>query len=208
MPRADFKSRSQLPQLLNDLGLLGVGVEVGVQRGVFGSHVRGAWNGKLYVGVDPWVPYNTEVTAEQHEQYRRDAIVHLDGTHKNYSLIRLPSLAGAKLFADGSLDWVFLDGDHDYPAVLDDIKAWLPKVKTGGVLAGHDFVPDGWHRNGDPVTGYATAEEAKIAHGHCGPFFVIKAVAEAFGDGAPDARQVFVTDPSEDDGWRSWMVIV
>ncbi len=189
------------------MGLKGEIVEVGVQRGVFGAHLRGAWDGALYHGVDPWVPYNTEVTADQHEQYRRDAIVHLDGTGKRYELIRLGSLQAAPTFADGSLDAVYLDGDHDYPAVLDDIKAWWPKVKEGGVLAGHDFVPDGWHRNGDAVTGYPTAEEAKVQVGHCGPFFVVKSVGEFFGAEGIAPRDVFVTSPDRDDGWCSWLVV-
>ena len=38
-----------------------------------------------------------------------------------------------------SLDLVFIDGDHSYDAVVDDIEAWEPKVRPGGVLGGHDF---------------------------------------------------------------------
>jgi SAM-dependent methyltransferase len=42
-------------------------------------------------------------------------------------------------FADESLDAVFIDGDHSMEAVYDDILAWLPKVKPGGILCGHDI---------------------------------------------------------------------
>eukprot|EP00434_Breviolum_minutum_P042133 symbB.v1.2.037488.t1/scaffold5553.1/size25922/3 len=41
--------------------------------------------------------------------------------------------------ADESLDIVFLDARHDYEAVLDDVMAWKPKVRAGGILSGHDF---------------------------------------------------------------------
>lgn len=51
----------------------------------------------------------------------------------------LPSVEGAKLFEDESLAFVFLDGDHSYEAVHADIRAWLPKLKRGGALAGHDY---------------------------------------------------------------------
>jgi predicted O-methyltransferase YrrM len=55
------------------------------------------------------------------------------------SPLRLPSVEAAKTFADKSLDFVFIDGDHAYESVCADIDAWLPKVKPGGLLAGHDY---------------------------------------------------------------------
>jgi hypothetical protein len=44
-------------------------------------------------------------------------------------------------FADDSLDFVYIDACHRYKKVKQDILAWLPKVKNGGVLAGHDYDP-------------------------------------------------------------------
>ena len=52
---------------------------------------------------------------------------------------RCSSVEGAKLYADNSLDFVFIDADHKYQHVVDDLKAWWPKVKPGGVFAGDDF---------------------------------------------------------------------
>jgi GR25 family glycosyltransferase involved in LPS biosynthesis len=45
----------------------------------------------------------------------------------------------ASLYADNTLDFVFLDGDHSYEGITKDIQAWLPKLKPGGILAGDDF---------------------------------------------------------------------
>ena len=49
------------------------------------------------------------------------------------------SAAAASRYEDGSLDAVFIDADHSYESVARDIDAWRPKVRLGGILAGHDF---------------------------------------------------------------------
>lgn len=53
--------------------------------------------------------------------------------------IRLPSVQAAKLYEDNSLFFVFIDGSHLYEAVKEDILAWMPKVKSGGFIGGHDI---------------------------------------------------------------------
>jgi predicted O-methyltransferase YrrM len=45
----------------------------------------------------------------------------------------------AATFPDGTFDVVFIDGDHAYPAVVSDITEWMPTLKAGGLLCGHDF---------------------------------------------------------------------
>lgn len=57
-----------------------------------------------------------------------------------FSVYREYSVEAAKSFPDNSLDFVYIDGDHDGDASYNDMRAWYPKVKPGGVLAGHDIV--------------------------------------------------------------------
>jgi len=50
----------------------------------------------------------------------------------------MESLTAANIFRDKSLDLVFIDADHRYQEVKKDIRAWLPKVREGGIISGHD----------------------------------------------------------------------
>jgi len=49
------------------------------------------------------------------------------------------SVEAAKNYEDGSVDFIYLDGDHSYGGLCRDIEAWLPKLKPGGVIAGDDI---------------------------------------------------------------------
>ncbi len=61
------------------------------------------------------------------------------GVEQNIKPIRGDSAQSASLYSDQSLDFVFIDADHSQEAVARDLAAWWPKVKTTGVLAGHDY---------------------------------------------------------------------
>jgi predicted O-methyltransferase YrrM len=56
-----------------------------------------------------------------------------------YTDMKMTSMKAVKKFENESIDFVFIDGSHEYEDIKDDITYWLPKVKRGGVLAGHDY---------------------------------------------------------------------
>ena len=53
--------------------------------------------------------------------------------------VRAASAEACSLYEDKSLDFVFIDADHSYEAVKEDLEAWFPKIKDGGTIAGHDY---------------------------------------------------------------------
>ena len=55
-------------------------------------------------------------------------------------LLRNSSTAAAQTFLDGSVDFVYLDARHTYDAVREDLQAWWPKIREGGILAGEDYM--------------------------------------------------------------------
>lgn len=57
----------------------------------------------------------------------------------NIIKIKKESLLACKDFEDKSLDSVYIDGDHSYNSVYNDILAWKKKIKDGGVICGHDY---------------------------------------------------------------------
>lgn len=73
----------------------------------------------------------------------RQHIVAAAVTNQITGIIDKPSLVAANQFSDGSIDFAFIDADHDYASVKADLNAWWPKIKPGGILAGHDYC-SGW----------------------------------------------------------------
>ena len=63
--------------------------------------------------------------------------------YPNIVKVKLPSVQAAQQYADHSLDFVYVDADHSYASVVEDINAWKNKVKQGGFIAGHDsYMPE------------------------------------------------------------------
>jgi cephalosporin hydroxylase len=61
------------------------------------------------------------------------------GVRGRITVLKAESVAASTTFRDESADFVFLDANHTKEAVLADIAAWWPKIRPGGMLAGHDY---------------------------------------------------------------------
>jgi hypothetical protein len=81
------------------------------------------------------------------DKTKEKAYIRTDFASDRRTIIEKSSLEASFDFDSESLDFVFIDANHKYKHVKDDIHAWWPKVKIGGILLGHDY--DGkWERRG------------------------------------------------------------
>jgi len=115
-----------------------LGVEIGVNQGRNIIYIAQRLP-KLerIIGVDPYkAPTGEPGNQKSYQTVLRELIKH---PQIRLSIIKLSSIRAATLFANEIFDFIFIDGDHTYKAVKADILAWLPKVKTRGLLIGHDY---------------------------------------------------------------------
>jgi len=149
---AALQGRGDIPELLNNLGLVGESVEVGVRKGDFSKHILLHGKGSRHHMVDPWEHQNETLyldISNRDDSWQNHLYTDLQNfMEKNYpnryELHRGYSVQVAdKDFADESLDFVYLDARHDEAGLAEDMVAWWPKLKKGGLFAGHDYVPDG-----------------------------------------------------------------
>lgn len=117
------------------------GAEIGVFKGATLFHLLDTFPSLRMIGVDKWEnidkksygkydlpPIGERVRAQAKIYGPRCIILHMD------------SVLAAGQVADESLDFVFIDAFHSYEAARADMLAWMPKVRSGGYVTGHD-----WH---------------------------------------------------------------
>jgi hypothetical protein len=136
-------SRDDLGTLFKELNF-NEGAEIGVERGLY-SEVLCKANPKLHLwGIDPWskdayIPGISGVDQEQagFEICYNEAVNRLKPY--NVTLIRKYSMDALDDFEDESLDFIYIDANHDFVNFTRDIDGWKNKVKMGGIVAGHDY---------------------------------------------------------------------
>jgi hypothetical protein len=126
----------------------GRGIEVGTFKGEFSKELLTIWNGTLYM-VDVWRPLGEEyIDASNHANFEHgvygSAMDSIKGLEDRAVMIRATSAIASNVFSDESLDFVYIDANHAYEFVKEDIAKWWPKVKKGGWFCGHDFLKIDW----------------------------------------------------------------
>lgn len=142
--RLDQISAWGLVPYIQELGPNLVGCELGVKEGHNLRYLLDrATNINMSYAVDPWKSYIDMpwgvISQEEVSGWRDRAMEVLGDYMYKITVLELPSSEAFSHIADNSLDYIFIDGDHSYEAVLRDVKLYWSKVKPGGIFAGHDW---------------------------------------------------------------------
>lgn len=155
LQQASFNDRDNFGHFLNERGLLGKAVEVGTDRGIFARKFLETWKGSCLYCVDNYAshydPADTTSQGDREEDYTA-AIENLQEFTNRRFLCKLSSLETAKVVDDETIDFVYVDACHQYESVKQDLELWWPKLRSGGILAGHDIVCPGAEHGGWGLT--------------------------------------------------------
>lgn len=144
-PKYLINSREEFGTLLKNLNLNGIGVEIGVLEGAFSEVILSTSNLKKLFLIDIWKhmeDYEDVNNVEQDKQEERyfKVLSKFENYGSRVSIIRADCNIAVKYMTDNYFDFIYIDANHSYKAVLNDIIKWYPKVRRGGILAGHDYV--------------------------------------------------------------------
>lgn len=117
------------------------GAEIGVLHGGFTCHLLDTNPGLHMLAVDKWEQYPPDhvLGAFDMEALYQGMAEKAATYDSRLTVLRGASVEMARQVDDGSLDFVFIDAEHDSESVTADIEAWAPKVRAGGFVSGHDI---------------------------------------------------------------------
>ena len=128
-----------------------IGAEIGVWVGDTAWRLLAQRPKTVHILVDPWKEPDPESRYAQSpdgiaikkqpyfDECYNTAMKNIEPYKDRARVFRMPSWEASELIEDGSLDYVFIDAEHTYEGVKEDISYWLPKVKPGGLIGGHDY---------------------------------------------------------------------
>lgn len=120
--------------------------EVGVFAGELSEMLMLMRSDLHMILVDSWGDLSPRYIRSEPDAPRRNFAAAQEACHRRMSkfggrafMVKQTSTEAAKLFSNQSFDLIYLDGDHTYEGVKEDLAAWVPKVKVGGYMSGHDY---------------------------------------------------------------------
>ncbi len=184
--------RDDLPEFFVEMGFK-VGAEIGVDKGEFTQKFCQA--GLKMFAIDPW-KYDDDYV-DSRTQERLDSLYeHTKGVLAPYpdsKIIRKTSMEAVKDFEDKSLDFVYIDGNHQLKYVIEDLFEWSKKVKTGGIICGHDYIYT------NPRTPAGICHVIPAVNAYTKAYQITNWYILGSKDPSPGEKR---------DSWRSWMWVV
>lgn len=141
-----IETRSELGKLLTHFNLPRIVVEVGVAEGRFTEQIL-KWKLEALFLIDSWRHLEQfgdgSQPQEWHDNNKAEVLGRIAKTKTTVMVLQGLSSEKVHSIPDNSLGLVYLDGDHSYEGALADLNAFLPKLVSGGIMAGHDYLsPD------------------------------------------------------------------
>lgn len=138
------KHRLHLPALLKKLGLPMRAAEIGVASGFFSRDLLTEGIELLY-SIDNWTTINGQkgdggFDQNWHDDNYQSTVKLLEPFGEKSIILRGMSAEMSKQIPDNSLGLIHLDGDHSYAGVVADLYSFFPKLVSGGIMSGHDFL--------------------------------------------------------------------
>ena len=139
------KHRLEIPIILKIIGLNNRICELGVYRGKNLWYLVMFPDADLVVGIDAWDQKIDHLWKQEvHDQNYNHVMEKCKKYKKICHKIDIRILKGdhsvlVKDFEDKYFDYVYIDSNHSYECVKRDINQWYPKIKEGGIIAGHDY---------------------------------------------------------------------
>lgn len=180
--------RDSIPRILKDLEFT-VGAEIGVEKGLnMKQLVKRNPNLKMYA-IDPYVKYDgyNSWTEEIFTGNYQIAHERLD-RYPNIEFIRKFSMDALADFEDESLDFVYIDANHGYKFVLEDIIGWEKKVKHGGIISGHDYVKARRSKSGGHLINVRGAVQKFTSDNNISPWFLLGTEGRVEGEIRDNSR--------------------
>jgi len=138
-----IKGRKRFSVFLNHCGLTGIAAEIGTHRAAFAVRFLQSWKGKLLCCIDPWTGGQFDagpVTQDERDEYYAKAMKALRPYEDRVKVMRTTSREASLQFDSNYFDFIYIDANHQYSSVWEDLTLWWPKLRSGGFLAGHDIV--------------------------------------------------------------------
>eukprot|EP00668_Euglena_longa_P029150 GGOE01036494.1.p1 GENE.GGOE01036494.1~~GGOE01036494.1.p1 ORF type:complete len:297 (+),score=68.30 GGOE01036494.1:94-891(+) len=180
-PLPPLRTREELADLCQAENFT-VGLEIGVYRGLFAEQVLERWpKATTYYCLDAWKHQDNYNDIANKPQRQFDDLLAQTKTRLakwegKVRYVRAFSNEAVSRFPDESIDFIYVDARHDYKGVAEDVRLYWPKLRRGGVLAGHDFLDQAdlerpermkkgkqrWDINGDGTSSHGKAVRSAV----------------------------------------------